>query len=275
MVLVKDHQIPVGGMYPLVFCLDAAGFPIHSQIVLKRAKADNGTRLVRRFIGQFCVAADKLPALKINVTVQVLLPCADDSRLEGQYQNPLESHFLCQLIRRKGFAEAHFTVPQKLGVACRILRIGTLKISGGFIHGFLLFRAHGETVDSILRIVSMVFDGQHRRPHIVHGTAKPFTAHAWNLLSFQDTMNIMVSERGTIRIHSTFPVNDSIGNTAIRSFGGILLGNTLVHINGGIAHLQKPLILWVGVLVGVYHRVSIGTLWEKISRHNSHLPNHH
>ncbi len=68
-VLVKDNQIPVGGMYPLIFCLDTAGFFIHSQIVLKRAKADDGAGLVRCFIGQFCISTDKLPALKINVAV--------------------------------------------------------------------------------------------------------------------------------------------------------------------------------------------------------------
>ena len=259
-------------MYPLIFCLDATGFPIHSQIVLKRAKADDGTRLVRRFIGQLCVAADKLPALKINVAVQVLLPCAYDSRLEGQNQNPLESHSFCQLIGRKGFAEAHFAVPQKLGIACRVLLISTLKISGGFVHGFLLFRAHREAVNPILRIVSMVFDGQHSRLDILYPAAKPFTAHAWNLLSFQDTMNIMVSERGTIRIHSTFPIDNTIGNTAVRSFGGVLLSNTLVYINGSIAHLQKPLILRIGVLVGVYHWVGMGTLREEISCHCYHHP---
>ena len=252
-------------MYPFVFCLDAAGFLIHSQIVLKRAKADDGAGLVRRFIGQFCVAADKLPAFKINVVVQVLLPCADDSRLEGQNQNPFESHSFCQLIGRKGFAESHFAVPQKFGTAGRILVISTLKISGGFVHGFLLFRAHGEAVDSILRIVSMVFDGQHSRLDILYPAAKPFTAHAWNLLSFQDTMNIMVSERGTIRIHSTFPIDNTIGNTAVRSFGGVLLSNTLVYINGSIAHLQKPLILRIGVLVGIDHWVGIGALRKEIN----------
>ena len=252
-------------MYPLVFCLDAAGFLIYAQIVLKRAKADDRAGLVRCFIGQFCVAADKLPAFKINVAAQVLLPRTDDSRLEGQNQNLLEPHSFCQLIRCKGFAESHFAVPQKLGVACRVLLISTLKISGGFVHGFLLFRAHREAVDSILHIGSMVFDGQHSRPDIVYGTAKPFAAHVGNLFAFQDTVNIMVRERGTIWIHSTFPVDNTIGNAAVRSFGGVLLGNTLVHINGGIAHLQKPLILRVSVLVGVNHRVGIGTLREKIN----------
>ena len=259
-------------MYPLVFCLDAAGFPIHSQIVLKRAKADNGTRLVRRFIGQLCVAADKLPALKINMAVQVLLPCADHSWLEGQNQNPLESHFLCQLIGRKGFAEAHFTVPQKLGVACRILRIGTLKIGSGFVHSFLLFRTHGEAVDPVLHIGSMVFDGQHRRPHIIYGTAKPFAAHSGDLLALQRAVNIMVCERGAVRIHGTSPIDNAIRNTAIWSSGGILLGHTLVHINGGVPHLQKPSILRIGVLVGVYHWVGMGALREEISCHCYHHP---
>lgn len=204
------------------------------------------------------------------MAVQVLLPRTDHSRFEGQNQNPLESHFLGKLIGRKGFAEAHFAVPQKLGVACRVLLISTLKISGGFVHGFLLFRAHGEAVDPVLHIGSMVFNGQHRRPHIVYGTAKPFAAHAGNLLALQGTMNIMVRERGAVRIHGTFPVDDAVRNTAVRSFGGVLLGNTLVHINGGIAYLQKPLILRIGVLVGIDHWVGMGALWEEISFHCRH-----
>ena len=257
-------------MYPFVFCLDAAGFLIHSQIVLKRAKADDGAGLVRRFIGQFCIAADKLPALKINVAVQVLLPCADDSRLEGQNQNPFESHSFCQLIGRKGFAESHFAVPQKFGTAGRILVISTLKISGGFVHGFLLFRAHGEAVDPVLHIGRMVFDSQHRRPHIIDRTAEPFAAHSGYFLTFQRTVNIMIRERGSVRIHGTFPVDDTVRNTAIRSFCGILLGHTLVHINGSIAHLQKPSILRVGILVDVYHRVSGRALGEEISWHCHH-----
>ena len=259
-------------MYPFVFCLDAAGFPIHSQIILKRAKADDGTGLVRRFIGQFRIPANKLPAFKINVAVQVLLPCADHSWLEGQNQNPLESHFLCQLIGRKGFAEAHFAVPQKLGIACRVHLISTLKIGSGFVHSFLLFRAHGKTVDSILRIVSMVFDGQHSRSDIIYTAAKPFAAHAGNLLALQGAMNIMVRERGAVRIHGTFPVDDAVRNTAVRSFGGVLLGHTLVHINGGVPHLQKPSILRIGVLVGVYHWVGMGALREEISCHCYHHP---
>lgn len=257
-------------MYPFVFCLDATGFLIHTQIVLKRAKANDGTGLVRRFISQLCVAADKLPALKINVAVQVLLPCTDHSRLEGQNQNSLESHPFCQLIGRKSLTKAHFAVPQKLGVACRVLLISTLKISGGFVHGFLLFRAHGKAIDPVLYIGSMIFNCQHRCPDITYRTAEPFTAHAGNLLALQDAVNIMVRERGTVWIHGTFPVDDSIRNTAIRPFGWVLLGNTLVHINGGISHLQKPSILRVGVLVGVNHRVGIGALREKV-KYGSHI----
>ena len=257
-------------MYPLIFCLDAAGFLIHAQIILKGTKADDGTGLVRRFIGQFCIPADKLPTFKINVAVQVLLPCTDYSRLKGQDQNPLEPHSLCQLIGSKGFAKAHFAVPQKFRVTCGILRISTLEISGGLIHSFLLFRTHGETVDTILYVGSVIFNCQHRCSDIIYRTVEPFTAHAGYLLAFQNPVNIMVSKRRTIRIHGTFPVNNPVGYATIRSFGGILLGNTLVYVNGGITHLQKPLILRIGILVGVNHRVSLGALWEKISCHCRH-----
>ena len=81
------------------------------------------------------------------------------------------------------------------------------------------------------------FDGQHRRPHIIYGAAKPFAAHSGDLLALQRAVNIMVCERGAVRIHGTSPIDNAIRNTAIWSSGGILLGHTLVHIDGGIPHL--------------------------------------
>ena len=269
-VLVEDHQVPVGCMYPFIFCLDAAGLLVHSQIVLKGAKADNGAGLICRFIGQLCIPADELPAFKINVTVQVLLPGTDHRRLEGQNQNPFESHPLCKLIGCKGFAEPHFAVPQKFRVAGCVLCISALKVGRCFVHGFLLLRAHGKTVDSILYIGSTISHCQHCCADIIHGTAEPFTTYAGNMLSLQNTVNIMIGKGRTVRVHGTFPKNNPIRYAAIRPLGRILLGNPFIYINGSIPNLQKPFVLGIGILIGVYHWVSFGALREEFSCHRHH-----
>ena len=259
-------------MYPFIFCLDAAGLLVHSQIVLKGAKADNGAGLICRFIGQLCIPADELPAFKINVTVQVLLPGTDHRRLEGQNQNPFESHPLCKLIGCKGFAEPHFAVPQKFRVAGCVLCISALKVGRCFVHGFLLLRAHGKTVDPILYIGSTISHCQHCCADIIHGTAEPFTTYAGNMLSLQNTVNIMIGKGRTVRVHGTFPINNPIRYAAIRPLGRILLSNPFIYINGSIPNLQKPFVLGVGIFIGVYHRVSFWTLREEFSCHHHHRP---
>ena len=67
MVLVEDHQVPVGGMYPLIPRLDAAGVLVDAQVVLERTEADNGPGFIGGFVGQVRVPGDKLPALEINM----------------------------------------------------------------------------------------------------------------------------------------------------------------------------------------------------------------
>jgi len=65
--------------------------------------------------------------------------------------------------------------------------------------------------------------------------SEPFAAHAGDLLAFQDTVDVVVGEGGTVRIHGGFPVDDAVGNAAIGPLGGVLLGDTLVHVDGGVA----------------------------------------
>ena len=116
-VFIENDQIPVDGMYPLIAALDGAGGLIHAEIVLERAKTDDGATLVGGLVGQFRSAGDKLPALKILVGVQVLLPRTDHGGLKGEHQYPLKAHSFCQLVGGKGLAKPHFAVPQKLRVA--------------------------------------------------------------------------------------------------------------------------------------------------------------
>ena len=119
MILVKNHQIPIGGMDEFVFCLDTARF-IRPEQILKRAEYHNRTGLVRHFIltvyvhvAHMCVlVGDKLPTVKVYMDHQILAPCRLNCRFEGQHKDSGESHFLCQLVGSKCLAKTHFGIPQ-------------------------------------------------------------------------------------------------------------------------------------------------------------------
>ena len=59
MVFDKDHDVPVGGMYPFVLFLDAAAL-VGAEIVLKRTETDDGTGQVG-FLVAHSVPTDELP----------------------------------------------------------------------------------------------------------------------------------------------------------------------------------------------------------------------
>ena len=201
--------------------------------------------------------------------LQILLPRADDRGLEGQDQHPLKPHPFCKLVSRKGLAKAHFAVPEELGVTGGIFRIDGAEIGRGLVHRLPLLRAHGKVAGAVLHVGGAGADGQHRGAHIVHRTAEPLTAHAGDLLAFQHFMYIVVGERAAVRVHGGFPVDDAVGDAAVGPLGGVLLGHTLVHIDGGVAYFQQTSVLGVGVLICVDHGVACGT-WGKEVRHRYH-----
>ena len=50
MVLVKDDQVPVSSMYPLVVGFDAAGLFVDAEKILERTKADDRPVFVRPLV---------------------------------------------------------------------------------------------------------------------------------------------------------------------------------------------------------------------------------
>ncbi len=201
---------------------------------------------------------------------QILAPCRLNSRLEGQDQNTGKTHFLRQLIGSKGFAEAHLGVPQKLRRPRGAFFIGRAVIGNRPIDGILLFRTHTEYLRSVFIVSGMIANGNDCRTHIVHRAFEPLAAHASDLLAAEHLVNILIGERTTVRVHGRLPQDNTIGYTSVRSLGGILLRHTLVHIHRGIAHFQKSLVLRVGVLIGIDHRVRCRALGEECHfRHQS------
>lgn len=83
-------------------------------------------------------------------------------------------------------------------------------------------------------------------------------------------MYVVVGEGAAVRIHGGFPVDDAVGDAAIGTLGGVLLGHALVHVDGGVANFQQAGVLGVGIRVGVNHGVG-GGAWGEEVRHNQHL----
>ena len=278
-VLVKDDQVPVGGMHPLVVGLDAAGVFVDAKEVLEGAKADDGAVFVRalvlvidgvlQIVG---VAGDELPTLKIHMGHQVLAPGGLHGGLEGQNQHPGKAHLFRQLIGGKGLAEAHFGVPQKLGRAVGAFLIGRAVVGHSAVHSLRLFRAHGESLGAVFYIVGAAAHGHNGGPHLLHRTAEPLAAHALYALAFQHTVDIVVVKAAAVRVHGALPQYNAVGHAAVRPLGGVLLRHALVHIHGGVAHFQQATVLGVGVLVGVDHGVGGRALGEEVSWHCHHRP---
>ena len=151
MILVKNHQIPIGGMDKFIFCLDTARL-VGTEQILKRAKHHDGTGLVRHFIlpihihvAHMCVlVGNKLPAVKIHMCHKILAPCRLNCGFEGQNKDSGKSHFLCQLVGSKCLAKTHFGVPEKFRDSPRLVRLGFSEIIRSALHGTHLFGAHTE-----------------------------------------------------------------------------------------------------------------------------------
>ena len=119
MVLVKDHEIPVYFVHPLVLLFDGA--ILKSEEVLKRTEAHDRPFLVGililfvyRVTADHFGTAQKLPALKVDVCHQVFPPCRANRRLERKHEHSLRFHLLRELVGGKRLAESHLRVPKEL-----------------------------------------------------------------------------------------------------------------------------------------------------------------
>ena len=241
MVFVKDHDVPVGGMYPFVLCLDAAAL-VGAEIVLKRAEADNGAGQVGVLVAH-SVPADELPALKVLVGHEIFFPRCLDGGLEGQHKHPFQPHSFGQLIGGEGFPKAHFGIPKEFRRTVRRIQLGGTKIGDGLVDGLFLLRAHRKGAGAALLVEGVGFHRQHRRFQLIYRAAEPFAAHAGDFPAVEHTMHIVVGKAGAVLPHGGAAVQDLIGELAVRALGGVLLRHTPVHILFGVAHLQQAVII--------------------------------
>ena len=272
-VFIENDEIPVRGVDPFVIGLDAAGLLVYTEKILKRAEADDGPGFIRLSVllivcqtagdGRPC---DELPSLKIHVRQQILTPCGLHRRFEGEDQHTLHAHFLCQLIGRKGLAEAHLGVPQEFRRSAAAFLIGRFEILHGHIHGVFLLRTHGEGLCTLFDIFRTGLNGHNSGLHVVQRAFEPLIAVLTGVqllfaFCFQNSMDVMVGEAAAVIFHG-----GPLAEDAIRYGGGMgLLLNTGLNITLGIADLDIALMGGHAYeFISVYRRVRIWPLREKL-----------
>ena len=83
---------------------------VEAEVVLKRAETDDGTGWVAILV-LLALAAHELPALKIDMAIEVFLPRALDGRLEREHEHAAHAHGLGEFVGGECLAEAHLCVP--------------------------------------------------------------------------------------------------------------------------------------------------------------------
>ena len=271
-VLIENDEVPVRGVDPLVIGLDAAGLLVHAKEILKRAEADDGPGFIRLSVllivcqtagdGRPC---DELPAFKIHVRQQIFTPCGLHRRFEGEDQHTLHAHFLCQLIGRKGLAEAHLGVPQEFRRSAAAFLIGRFEILHGHIHGVFLLRTHGEGLCTLLNIFRTGLNGHNSGLHVVQRAFEPLVAVLNGVqllfaLCFQNGVDVMVSEAAAVIFHG-----GPLAENAVRHGGGMdLFFYAGLNVTLGIADLDIALMGGhTYEFIGIYRRVRFWPLREE------------
>ena len=265
MVLIEDDAVPIEAVNPLVLGLDAAGGSILAQVILERAEVDKRPRLVRLLIAQ-PVAAEKLPTGEVGMVFQIGLPRGLHGRFEGQNQHAPPAHALGQLVGGKGLAEAHLGVPQEVGRLVRLLLVEGLKVFGRLGHRLGLLRPHDEVERAILGLRSSLAQGQHRRPHLGHVALEPLPVGIADAPLPQLGMHVAVGEGRAVVAHGRLLQHDAVGRRP--GFDdGILLGHPVADVDGGVTHLEQPVVLRIGVPVGVDFRLAYRPRGEELFTH--------
>ena len=246
---------------------------------MERAEADDGPGFIRSLILLIvCQAAgdgrpgDELPALEIHVRHQVLTPCGLHRRFEGKNQHTLHAHFLCQLIGRKGLAEAHLGVPQEFRRSAAAFFVCGFEILHGDVHGVFLLRTHSEGLGALFDVFRTGLNGHDSGPDVVQRTLEPFVpvfTGVQLLFAFglQYGVDLAVGKASAVIFHG-----GPLAEDAIRHGGGMcLLLDTSLNVTLGIADLDIPLMGGHAYeFISVYRRVRFWPLMDKIFKSIRH-----
>ena len=245
-ILVQHDAVPLHLLNPLVGRLDATS-RIASQHILEGSKAHEGLSFVHPIELRILPFLAELPALKVPMRQQVLLPCCLHRRLEGEHQEPPPAHAQCQLIGGEGLAKTHLGVPEEvrnqLGrprLSCPssslFLPIEGLEVFSRFLHSRPLFGAHGKSFRALQHRLA---PGLHRLDgtfHIADGAAEPLALGVVETSPTQHPMHRMVVERSAVRLHGRAHQHDFV----FQMSRSALFRHPLLSGSHGVAHLQQP-----------------------------------
>ena len=261
MVLVEGHEVPVLEVDPLVAGLDAAGLAVHAQEVLEAAEAHDGARRVALLVGP-PVAGDELPALEVDMALQVLLPGGLDGGLEGEDEHAPHAHALGELVGGERLAEAHLGVPQELGLVVAAGLEAALEVGLRLLHGGTLLGAHLEVLGTLALVVGPIADLEPRVAHVVGCAAVPLAADVLESVALQAPVDVVVHERGAVGSHGALGEDDLVGLALAGLDHRELLRHAPFDIAPRVADLEQPRVVGIHVAVGVDGRVDVWALGE-------------
>ena len=202
---------------------------------------------------------------------QILTPCGFNRRLEGKNQHLGKAHLLGQLIRCKGLAEAHLSIPKKFRCAGRISLSCVLEISFSPHDCTQLLWAHLESpsaggfrADACLQLNDGRFDITNRAvvPLIIIRDIQLFEP-----LTFKDCMNVMIHKHGAIFAHGRLRIKQLIGNvrgTKLFFYASMDITLCIAYLDISFMNIQKA--------INIDHRFYGWTLDKKFLCHYSSPP---
>mmetsp|Transcript_15294 Transcript_15294/g.36314 ORF Transcript_15294/g.36314 Transcript_15294/m.36314 type:complete len:427 (+) Transcript_15294:4013-5293(+) len=247
MVFVEHHQVPVHRVQPFVAGLDVA-HRIAAQHVLERPEVDDRLVLVdlRRVAAR--VARQVLPAIEIDMVLQVGLPGILHRRLKRQHQHTFGVEPLCQLVGGEGLAKTHLRVPQEARCRAGILRPDRLVIGQGLAHCIRLLSPHAEGLVVRTRETLSCAQLSKHGFHVVCRATHPFQRGVLVPLVHECGAHIEVGKNGAVGSLGWFVQHDDVVLNRCRLQ---LLGHAHCHVARRLAHLEQALVGLVRDGVGI------------------------
>ena len=203
-IFVEDDEIPVYFARPFMLRLYPACV-VRPEKILERAKADDGALLVRRGVllverrlVRIFRPRHELPAVEIDMRIEILLPGRFHRRLECENEYSLKAHLFRKLVCRESLPEAHFCVPEKLRRLSRKPPRRVCEICGRLLYGLALLAPHRKIRGPRTREdspVSRCYHGGADGPDI---GMKPLALAAPHARASQNRKNFLVEKRRAV-----------------------------------------------------------------------------
>ncbi len=196
-VLVEDDEVPGELIEPLMVRLEVAG-GVAAHEVLEGAEEDERMPRVDGCRVAPGRARDVLPAIEVDMALEVGLPGVFDGRLEGDDEHAPGLETFGEVIGGEGLAETHLRVPEELGHGIRVFGPPVLEVGVGLLDGTLLLVAHAE--GRVMRAGVGLAGAQFgdRGEHVVDRAPHPLEHRVGEALLHEPPTHLEVAEHRTL-----------------------------------------------------------------------------